>query len=150
MADHLPNGVRVQAETGISPALLGEVAVLVRHLSSSAEPPDAAALSAIVESPGCQLLVARDADGAALGMLTLVVFRIPTGVRAMIEDVVTSPDARGRGVGEALVREAIARAKEAGARTVDLTSRPSREAANRLYLRTGFVRRDTNCYRAVP
>jgi len=80
-------------------------------------------------------------------MMTLVVFRIPTGVRAWIEDVVVDEAARGRGVGEALNRVAIQRAHDAGARTVDLTSRPSREAANRLYSRLGFEQRDTNVYR---
>ena len=80
-------------------------------------------------------------------MLTLAVFRIPTGIRAWIEDVVVDAEARGRGVGEALTREAVRVAGTHGARTVDLTSRPSREAANRLYQRLGFERRDTNVYR---
>ena len=74
-------------------------------------------------------------------------FRIPTGVRAWIEDVVVDGDARGRGVGEALNRHALDRARMLGAKTVDLTSRPSREAANRLYQRIGFVPRETNVYR---
>ena len=83
-------------------------------------------------------------------MLTLVVFRIPTGVRAWIEDVVVDAAVRGRGVGEALSQAALTRAAAAGARTVDLTSRPSREAANRLYRRLGFVPRETNLYRYEP
>jgi ribosomal protein S18 acetylase RimI-like enzyme len=82
-----------------------------------------------------------------VGSLTLAMFRIPTGVRAWIEDVVVDESARGRGVGEALTQEALGRARAAGARTVELTSRPSREAANRLYLRLGFEVRDTNVYR---
>ena len=76
-----------------------------------------------------------------------VVFRIPTAVRAIIEDVVVDAAARGRGVGEALTNAAVARARAEGCRTVDLTSRPSREAANRLYQRLGFQPRDTNVYR---
>jgi ribosomal protein S18 acetylase RimI-like enzyme len=83
-------------------------------------------------------------------MLTLIVFRISTGVRAWIEDVVVDETARGRGVGEALSQEAVRRALALGARTVELTSRPSREAANRLYRRLGFVRRDSNLYRYIP
>jgi ribosomal protein S18 acetylase RimI-like enzyme len=83
-------------------------------------------------------------------MLTLIVFRISTGVRAWIEDVVVDETARGRGVGEALSQEAVRRALALGARTVELTSRPSREAANRLYQRLGFVRRDSNLYRYIP
>jgi len=77
----------------------------------------------------------------------LVTFRIPTGIRAWIEDVVVDESARGHGVGEALNQAAIQEARQKGAVTVDLTSRPSREAANRLYQRIGFVQRDTNVYR---
>jgi ribosomal protein S18 acetylase RimI-like enzyme len=87
------------------------------------------------------------ADGVISGVLTLVVFQIPTGVRAHIEDVVLDRQFRGQGIAELLIREAPARAKTAGALTVDLTSRPSWEAANRLYQRLGFVRRETNAYR---
>jgi ribosomal protein S18 acetylase RimI-like enzyme len=92
------------------------------------------------------MLVAR-VDNQIVGLLTLAVFRIPTAVRAWIEDVVVDSSARGHGVGEALNTAAIAEAKRRGAKTVDLTSRPSREAANRLYQRIGFVARDTNVYR---
>ena len=86
-------------------------------------------------------------DGRIVGSLTLATFRIPTGVRAWIEDVVVDSEARGHGVGEALNLAAIAEAKMREAITVELTSRPSREAANRLYQRLGFVARDTNVYR---
>jgi ribosomal protein S18 acetylase RimI-like enzyme len=82
-----------------------------------------------------------------VGLLTLVVFRIPTGVRAWIEDVVVDESARGHGVGEALNRAALHDARRRGAKTVDLTSRPSRAAANRLYQRLGFIARETNVYR---
>jgi ribosomal protein S18 acetylase RimI-like enzyme len=86
-------------------------------------------------------------DGKIAGALTLATFRIPTGVRAWIEDVVVDSGARGHGVGEALNMAAIAEARSRGAITVELTSRPSREAANRLYQRIGFVQRETNIYR---
>ena len=106
----------------------------------------------MVAAPGTHLLVARGtSDGAAggpiVGTLTLVVFRIPTGVRAWIEDVVVDESVRGRGVGKALTLAAVDLATKVGARTVDLTSRPSREEANRLYRRLGFELRDTNVYR---
>ena len=94
------------------------------------------------------VLIATDGD-EILGALTLVIFRIPTGVRAWIEDVVVDNAARGRGVGEALNQFALDIARAKGAVTVDLTSRPAREAANRLYQRLGFVKRDTNVYRFV-
>ena len=126
--------------------LLAAVSRLLPQLSSSAAPPTQAQLEEIVDSPATQLLVAR-IDGEVVGALTLVVFRIPSGVRAWIEDVVVDEDTRGQGVGEALNREALRLAAEQGAKTVELTSRPSREAANRLYQRLGFKARDTNVYR---
>jgi hypothetical protein len=92
-----------------------------------------------------------DAQGnrPILGMLSLVAFEIPTGVRAWVEDVVVDEAARGQGAGFALVEAAVEHAKNVGARTVDLTSRPSREAANRLYQRAGFQLRETNVYRVT-
>lgn len=120
---------------------------LTPQLSRSNPPPTRDELDEIVRSEASHLLVARDDDGAVLGSLTLVLFRIPTGVRAWIEDVVVDEVARGKGVGEQLNREALRIAKDHGARTVDLTSRPSREAANRLYKRIGFKQRETNIYR---
>jgi ribosomal protein S18 acetylase RimI-like enzyme len=103
----------------------------------------------MVGSPAITLLVAREPDAGSeiVGSLTLVMFRIPTGLRAWIEDVVVEASQRGKGIGEALTREALAAAQEAGATSVDLTSRSSREAANRLYQRMGFERRETNVYR---
>lgn len=136
----------VTAVTEVTSELTEAFARLIPQLSSSSPPPDASALQAIVDHDASTLLVARDAT-TILGSLTLVVFPIPTGVRAWIEDVVVDGAARGRGVGELLNREALARATALGARTVDLTSRPSREAANRLYARIGFQLRTTNVYR---
>ena len=95
------------------------------------------------------VLLIAVSERVIVGALTLVLFRIPTGLRAWIEDVIVDEAARGRGIGEALNQAAIERARAAGARTVDLTSRPSREAANRLYQRLGFVERETNVYRRV-
>jgi ribosomal protein S18 acetylase RimI-like enzyme len=92
-------------------------------------------------------LYVAEVDGQVVGSLTLVFFAIPTGVRAIIEDVVVDEGARGSGVGEGLTRAALDRARLEGCKTVDLTSRPSREAANRLYQRIGFVQRETNVYR---
>ncbi len=121
---------------------------LTPQLSSSSPAPGADELAAIVASPATVLFVARDVDtGNIIGSLTLVLFRIPTGVRAWIEDVVVEESARGKGVGAALSEAAIERSRSVGAKTVDLTSRPSREAANRLYARIGFEQRDTNVYR---
>ncbi|PYM92211.1 MAG: GNAT family N-acetyltransferase [Candidatus Rokuibacteriota bacterium] len=125
---------------------------LIPQLSRSAAVPAPDVIREIVEAQANTVLIARDRreDGRIVGLLTLVVFRIPTGVRAWIEDVVVDEAVRGRGVGEALSQEAIRRAVGLGARTVELTSRPSREAANRLYQRLGFVRRDSHLYRYTP
>ena len=119
---------------------------LLAQLSRSAPPLDADAVRQIATWDGNSLLVAREA-GQIVGMLTLVMFPIPTGLRAWIEDVVVDESVRGQGVGATLSREAVRLARAAGARTIDLTSRPSREAANRLYQRLGFRLRDTSVYR---
>jgi ribosomal protein S18 acetylase RimI-like enzyme len=141
------SGIRIVEAIGVDDALVSVMARLVPQLSRSNPPPDAATLEAIVGSEASVLLLALDEEEAVVGCLTLALFRIPTGLRAWIEDVVVDEAARGRGVGEALNREAIGRARAEGATTVDLTSRPSREAANRLYQRLGFEKRATNVYR---
>jgi len=148
-ADHPAPAVRIREVTddAEAAALVSAFARLIPQLSRSTLPPDEAVLSEIVASPATHLLLAEDDDGTVLGSMTLVVFPIPTGRRAWIEDVVVDAEARGRGVGEALNRHALAVAASLGCRTVDLTSRPSREAANRLYQRLGFEPRDTNVYR---
>jgi ribosomal protein S18 acetylase RimI-like enzyme len=112
---------------------------------SSATPPTASELAAIM-ADGATVFVAR-VDGVIVGSLTLVLYRIATGLKAWIEDVVVDEAARGSGVGEALNFAAIDEARRRGAKAVSLTSRPSREAANRLYQRIGFSARDTNVYR---
>ncbi len=119
---------------------------LIPQLSSSSLPLTLSELEEIVDGNSTVLFAARH-NGDIVGLLTLAVFRIPTGVRAWIEDVVVDELVRGSGVGEALSRAALAEAARRAAKTVELTSRPSREAANRLYQRVGFVRRDTNVYR---
>ena len=129
-----------------TPELVEAMVRLLPQLSSSAPAPTPAELDEIATSSATVLLVAR-LEGRIVGSLTLALFRIPTGMRAWIEDVVVDEAARGHGVGDALNRAALEIAAERGARTVDLTSRPSREAANRLYRRLGFQARETNVYR---
>ena len=140
-------GVRIEEVGAVSDELAAALAGLVAQLSSSARPPSRAELEEIAGSPATRLLLARDATGGVVGTLTLALFRIPTGVRAWIEDVVVDEGSRGQGAGAALTRAALRMAAAGGARTVDLTSRPSREAANRLYLKLGFEQRATNVYR---
>ena len=134
--------------------MLGEVTdevveafgVLLPQLSSSARAADREVLERVVGSAATTLLIARS-DGKIAGTLSLVMFPIPTGLRAWIEDVIVDEAARGQGIGQILTVEALRIAEEAGARTVDLTSRPSREAAGRLYERVGFESRSTRFYR---
>ncbi len=121
------------------------LAALLPQLSSS-PPPGIDELTLLVDDPGSVVFVAR-LEGRIVGSLTLVLYRIPTGVKAWIEDVVVDEAARGHGIGELLNRAALDEASRRGVKGVSLTSRPSREAANRLYQRIGFTTRETNVYR---
>jgi ribosomal protein S18 acetylase RimI-like enzyme len=119
---------------------------LVPQLTRNNPPPSPDELASLVQDSASTLLVARNDEGLIIGALTLAVYRVPTGVRSVIEDVIVDDVSRGRGIGEALLSFAIdlARRKEAG--NITLTSNPMREAANKLYLRMGFIKRDTNAY----
>lgn len=130
----------------VTPEVIEAFERLIPQLSLSNPPPSAAMLQSIVDSPACHLLLAVDGD-EIVGSLTLVVFPIPTAVRAWIEDVVVDEAASGKGVGRQLNEHALELARNLGAKTVDLTSRPSREAANHLYKKIGFQPRETNVYR---
>jgi ribosomal protein S18 acetylase RimI-like enzyme len=136
----------VQPANQVDDELVEAFAELIPQLSSSSPPPSADELAAIVSSPDAVLFVARS-EGRIVGSLTLVFYQIPTGLKAWIEDVVVDASARGQGVGEQLNRAALEEAARRGAKNVSLTSRPSREAANRLYQRIGFERYETNVYR---
>lgn len=138
--------VTVEMATQASDELVQAMLKLIPQLSSSNPPPSLKELDEIISAGSSVLFIAR-VKNQIVGSLTLATFRIPTGIRAWIEDVVVDESARGHGVGEALNRAALDEAKRRGAITVELTSRPTREAANRLYLRLGFVLRETNVYR---
>ncbi len=120
---------------------------LVAQLSRSNPPPTRQQVDELLASPAISQFVARDEDGSIVGVSTLAVFRIPTGRRAWIEDVIVESTLNGRGIGRQLTETMLAHAREQGCVTVDLTSRPSREAANHLYQKVGFERRETNVYR---
>ena len=137
----------IEEAQSFTPELARAMAQLIPQVSESAPLPSEDELKTIVSSPVTRLLLARDEAGSIVGTLTLVVFRIPTGVGAWIEDVVVDERARRQGVGEALMTAAIQFAEQSGARHLNLTSRPDREAANRLYRRLGFDQRETNVYR---
>ncbi|AJC69265.1 GNAT family acetyltransferase [Trueperella pyogenes TP8] len=135
----------MELATSATPELEAAFARLIPQLSS-AQPMDIEQIEQLIAQQAIDLLLYKDEDEIQ-GMLTLVTFTIPTGVRAWIEDVVVDDTARGKGAGRALVEAACDLATKRGAKTVDLTSRPSREAANRLYQRCGFEARQTNVYR---
>lgn len=137
--------MRIEQVAEASDELVAAIERLLPQLSEARTPPTLEQLS---ETAATQtLLVARDErDGAIVGTLTLVLYRTPSGRKARFEDVIVDASARGRGVGEALAREGMARVNAAGVLMLELTSLPHREAANRLYKRLGFVRKPTNVY----
>jgi ribosomal protein S18 acetylase RimI-like enzyme len=121
---------------------------LIPQLKLSYPPLKRWEIEALVSSDSSILLVVRYPDELApiAGFLTLIVYRVPTGIRAYIEDVVVDEAMRGKGLGEALMRHALNMAREAGANGISLTANPRREAANRLYQRLGFKTWRTNLY----
>lgn len=139
--------MQVEEVTAVTPELVAAFERLIPQLSTSSPPPGEDELRALVTAEDTHVLVARDGDGTITGTTTLVVFRIPTGVRALIEDVVVDSAYSGRGISYDIARFALDLARRHGAKTVDLTSRPSREAANHVYRKLGFEQRETNVYR---
>jgi len=119
---------------------------LVPQLTNNNPPPSLNDLADLVRDSSSTLMVARNEKQEIVGALTLAVYRVPTGIRSIIEDVIVDTSARGQGIGEALMQRAIEVAKEKGAGNISLTSNPLRESANRLYLRVGFKKRETNAY----
>jgi ribosomal protein S18 acetylase RimI-like enzyme len=139
--------VRVDVFDGDAAELTAALEVLVPQLSKSNPPPTLAEVKEMVASDAITQFVARDDDGRIIGVATLAVFPIPTARRAWIEDVIVDEPSTGRGVGAALTQAMIDHARALGCKTIELTSRPTREAANHLYRKLGFEVRDTNVYR---
>nr|WSY53531.1 GNAT family N-acetyltransferase [Streptomyces sp. NBC_00886] len=138
--------VQVEVAREATQELVEAFGRLLPQLSSTAEPLDLAAVDRMVSCATNTVLLAR-AEGTVVGTLTLVLFPVPAGLRGRVEDVVVDSAARGRGIASLLIEQALRIAREAGARTVDLTSRPDRTAANRLYERLGFRARESTVYR---
>ncbi|SRR5581483_4030301 len=138
--------MRIEQITSADNELWDAFQRLVPQLTSNNPPPSLDDLAALVNSESSTLLIARADDGSIVGAACLTVYRVPTGVRAIIEDVIVDESARGQGIGEALVRRSLDIAREKRASGVSLTSNSKREAANRLYVKIGFVRRETNAY----
>ncbi len=140
--------MHISRATQATGELFSALQKLIPQLTSNNPPPTEAQLIDLLASGSSTLLVARwpDQTGTIAGLLTLVIYRVPTGTRAHIEDVVVDGTYRGKGIGEALTREALRLARDGGANGVSLTSNPQREAANRLYRKLGFTQRETNVY----
>jgi ribosomal protein S18 acetylase RimI-like enzyme len=119
---------------------------LIPQLTTNNPPPSLNDLAALVRDSSSTLMIARNEENKIIGALTLAIYRVPTGIRSIIEDVIVDRSIRGQGIGEALMKRAIEIAREKGAGNISLTSNPMREAANRLYLRMGFEKRETNSY----
>ncbi|MDQ8034026.1 MAG: GNAT family N-acetyltransferase [Bordetella sp.] len=140
--------IHIETVHDITPEIVAAFNRLLPQLSATAPRPSPEQLAQLVAAPANTVFVARSAATTEIvGTLTLIEMRMPTGVRAWVEDVVVDAAARGLGAGDALVQAALARARALGARSVDLTSSPSRVAAHRLYERTGFATRDTHVFR---
>jgi ribosomal protein S18 acetylase RimI-like enzyme len=138
----------VERVSAVTAELVAALAQLVPQLNGSNSPPTVAELALLLKSSANALVIARHTDdtGPIIGAGALGLYRVPTGIRAVIEDVVVDSSHRGMGIGEAITRELMDLARKAGARGVSLTSNPGRRAANRLYVRLGFALRQTNCY----
>ena len=136
--------MKIEHVTEASDGLVATIRALLPQLTEARTPPTLEQLQDVVSNQ--TLLVARDDAGGVLGTLTFVLYRVSSGVKGRIEDVIVDESARGQGVGEALVREGMRLANEAGVLMLELTSMPYRQSANRLYKRLGFVRKPTNVY----
>ena len=138
----------IEEVSEVTQELLDAIQRLIRQLSAHKTAPTRDELIALVNSESSTLLIARvpDEKNTIVGMLTLAIYRVPTGIRSIVEDVVVDESMRRRGIAQALIRRAIELAREAGASGVSLTSNSQRVAANRLYQSIGFKRRETNAY----
>jgi ribosomal protein S18 acetylase RimI-like enzyme len=143
------SGFTIERVTRHTPELAEAMGCLVPQLSPGRAPPSDAELEQVLSDDRVHVFVARSPNGAIQGAITLVFYRVPTGLRARIEDLVVSRTHRGLGLGKALMQRAMEVAREGQAHVLDLTSNPSRVEANRLYLTLGFERWETNVYRKV-
>ena len=138
----------IETVSEVTGELLDALDRLIPQLSAHKKTPTRDELTALINSESSTLFIARFSDekNTIAGMLTLVIYRVPTGIRSIIEDVVVDQAMRRQGIAEALMGRAIQMAREAGAGGVSLTSNSQRVAANLLYQSIGFKRRETNAY----
>lgn len=130
-----------------TPEMLADINRLLPQLDDTVPALDAADLQQILAAPHIHIFVVRDELQHVCGMATLTIDPLLTGTKSWIEDVVVDSESRGRGYAGALIEALKAAAVEQGAVSVNLTSRPVRKAANRLYRQRGFEQRETNVYK---
>jgi ribosomal protein S18 acetylase RimI-like enzyme len=138
--------LKIEVVKQFDPSLLQAVASLLPQLTSSGRMMTADELRAMIASPLTTLFIAKDED-KIVGMISMNVVQMPTGLRSYLEDLVIDSAYRQRGAATALLQAAIDLARSSGARTLNMTSRSSRKGTIRLYERLGFRRRDTNAFR---
>jgi len=142
--------MRIEAVSEATPELRQALARLLPQLNPNLPPPDDDRLRRIVADPDVVLLVARDGPaGEIVGTTTVIVYTTPFWIKARLDEVVVDDSARGKGVGEALVRAALDIARERGAQIAELQSArtEARESAHRLYERLGFKVRNSEVFR---
>jgi len=138
----------IERATEVTDELFAAVQSLIPQLGPGKPTPTRDQLSALVNSESSILLIARypEKSDPICGMLTLAIYHVPTGVRSIVEDVIVDENFRRKGIAEALLKEAIDRAREAGAGNVSLSANAAREAAHQLYQKLGFTQRNSLFY----
>jgi len=138
----------IEKASEVSDELFEAVQRLVPQLGQHKIIPSRNELASLLNSEASSLWIAKypDDHGKLAGILTIAIYRVPTGLRSIVEDVVVDQDFRRLGIADALMRAAIEYVRDLGVDGISLTSNPKREAANKLYQAMGFERRETNSY----
>lgn len=142
--------MRIEAVSEVTTELQESLARLLPQLNPRLLVPDLERLRRLLADPAVALLVARDGD-QIVGTTTVVIYTTPFWIKARLDEVVVDAGARGKGVGEALVKAALEVGRERGAQVAELQSGrgEARAAAHRLYERLGFQIRDSDVMRVV-
>jgi Predicted acetyltransferase len=140
--------MKINQLTVESQEILNKINSLLNVLTADARVLTFDDLVEILNSDNTAVFIAEE-DGKIVGMMTFVTYRIPSGLKAWIEDVAVDTSKQGKGIGKALIERAIEYAKQLNISKVDLTTAPFRVAANALYQKLGFVKRETNVYRLM-
>lgn len=138
--------MKIKIVTEVTDELVITLEKLMSLLTGRDEKISTESIESIVSASNTHLFVAVGEDNRIHGTLTLIIYTIPTRKKAYIEDVVVDLAAQGLGLGEKLLAAAIQKAKEEQVACIELTSRPFRIPANKLYQKMGFKIRETNCY----